>query len=76
MQLLVILLTISSTSALIRKRRGLVDLFNISSEYNLAQLIEIVYGLAENTGTRIYCNETKVVPEQEIKFLCGHKLII
>ncbi|EDS27538.1 lipoprotein lipase [Culex quinquefasciatus] len=73
MQFLIIVLTISSSSAFIRTRRGLVDLFNISSEYNLAQLIEIVYGLAENTGTRIYCNETKVVPEQEIKFLCGHK---
>ncbi|EDS27539.1 lipase member I [Culex quinquefasciatus] len=55
-----------------RTRRGLRELFNVTSDNNLAQLMDIVIGLVKNEDARIHCKET-IVPEKKVTIFCGHR---
>lgn len=53
-------------------RAGILDIFNTTSDYNLVQSLNIVFGQTKNDISFLLTGEDKTPIEQAVTFWCGH----
>lgn len=70
-----ILAVLSVIATLTGVKCGLVDIFNISSDYNLASALDIAFALTRNDIGLVLSGEITTPIEEDVTFWCGNRYV-